>query len=68
MSGSTKTAIEQRVDELSIDVSAAASEYNEARKYRIDAETRWDEAQYNLNVAKVNLDTYLATIIEDVGE
>ena len=57
-----KTVIEQRVDEFSRDLSAAANEYNEARRYHEDAVARWDEAQYKYNVAKANLETYLATI------
>ncbi len=67
MPAHTKTSIEQRVDELSRDLSVAASEYDEARRHYDNAGIRWDEAKYAFNVTKVNLETYLAGL-EDPGE
>lgn len=67
MSESTKTAVEQRVDELSEELSVAANEYYEARRYHDDAVARWDSAQYMFNVTRANLEVYLAGLAEDAS-
>ena len=67
MSQNIKTVIEQRVDELSRELSTAANEYDEARRYHISAVARWDDAQFNFTLAKTNLETYLAGL-GDLGE